>query len=480
MRRKDLVTLPRLRIFREQQSVRPLLQETIDGARTQILLAAKMMGETNVRKTSAIDSTAVQANKNEIIVGSGSGSVKINYLTNGTSTENEAEESSRPSMESNSSNPMKQSIESGHGTEKPNAMDTKNLILLEGPNSSQTATDIPGEDMPGRPHHNTTDISDLQRQEEFHAYIERIDALQAKLQYLSRESAESARKAAAAAPPSSTERTLAEKDEQIALLMEEGQKLSKTELKHMTVIKKLRTKVTETEKEVVDAKRKLEKAEKEKLSLSERLKWIETAERQSAERQKILTQLQKEMEAIIADRDAKKVAIMQLEAQLMDSKSQATATEIKAVEDLLVAERRRAADLENDISTLKIEKELAAAKAKAQVEELRSKLERETERARVVEVEMKAEQQMLERRLEIMRTRAEEVSSGATSDAQAKLLRQIETLQTQYAVASENWQGIEASLTARATSLEKERDEALRREAEIRRKAREAVSKANS
>ena len=36
--------------------------------------------------------------------------------------------------------------------------------------------------------------------------------------------------------------------------------------------------------------------------------------------------------------------------------------------------------------------------------------------------------------------------------------------------------GIEASLIARATTLEKERDEATRREADIRKKAREVVS----
>ena len=120
-------------------------------------------------------------------------------------------------------------------------------------------------------------------------------------------------------------------------------------------------------------------------------------------------------------------------------------------------------------------KKLAAGRAKVQIDEIKAKSEREAERARVAEVEMRAEQQMLESRLELMRTRAEEVSSGATGDAQAKLLRQIETLQTQYAVATENWQGIEASLSSRATSLEKERDEALRREAEIRRKAREIV-----
>ena len=84
--------------------------------------------------------------------------------------------------------------------------------------------------------------------------------------------------------------------------------------------------------------------------------------------------------------------------------------------------------------------------------------------------------QMLESKMEVLRARAEEVSTGATGDAQATLLRQIETLQTQYAVASENWQGIEASLVTRVTNLEKDKEELSRKESEIKRKAREIVS----
>lgn len=74
-----------------------------------------------------------------------------------------------------------------------------------------------------------------------------------------------------------------------------------------------------------------------------------------------------------------------------------------------------------------------------------------------------------------MRARAEEVSSGSSGDTQAKLLRQIETLQTQYSVASENWRGIEGSLLARITNLETERDEIAKREGDVRRKARTTV-----
>ena len=59
---------------------------------------------------------------------------------------------------------------------------------------------------------------------------------------------------------------------------------------------------------------------------------------------------------------------------------------------------------------------------------------------------------------------------------QTKLLRHIETLQNQYTIANENWQGIEGSLLARVGVLEKERDGISKREADVRRKAREIVS----
>jgi predicted nucleic acid-binding Zn-ribbon protein len=84
----------------------------------------------------------------------------------------------------------------------------------------------------------------------------------------------------------------------------------------------------------------------------------------------------------------------------------------------------------------------------------------------------------LESKLELLRSRTEEATSSATGDSQAKLLRQIETLQTQYSLASENWQGIETTLTSRVVALEKDRDETAKRESDVRRKARDVNSKA--
>jgi TATA element modulatory factor len=319
------------------------------------------------------------------------------------------------------------------------------------------------------------EISELQRQEEVHGYIERIDALQAKLQYLAKESAESARKTSSSAPSGSLERKLADKEEQVALLMEEGQQLSKKELNHLTTIKKLRAKLQEDSKELAEAKRKQEKAEKDAAIATDRLKRSDGLEKRLNERQRQIVLLQKDIESLKGDKDSKDSTITSLRAQLEEVATEEKQAETRIAHEALDIEKKRVAELEDDLANLKIEKNLASDRAQAQIKELKEKLDKEAERAHVAELEMKTEQQMLETKLEVMRARAEEVSSGAIGDAQAKLLRQIETLQSQYAVASENWQGIEASLIARATNLEKERDEAARREADIRRKAREVV-----
>jgi DNA repair exonuclease SbcCD ATPase subunit len=319
------------------------------------------------------------------------------------------------------------------------------------------------------------ETSELQRQEEVHGYIERIDALQAKLQYLARESAESARKASSLTSPGSLEKKLADKEEQIALLMEEGQKLSKKELNHLSTIKKLRAKIHEDSKDLVEVRKRQEKAERDAAFAAARLKRIEGSEKLVHEKQRLITQLQRDIESLKAERDSRDLTIAGLKTQLEEAVAQGKQIENKIAHESLELEKKRVAALEDDVANLKIEKKLVADRAQSQIKEMREKMDKSAERARISELEMKAELQMLESKLEVMRARAEEVSSGATGDAQAKLLRQIETLQTQYAVASENWQGIEASLIARATNIEKERDEAVRRETDIRRKAREVV-----
>ncbi|KAB8289533.1 hypothetical protein EYC80_010691 [Monilinia laxa] len=392
-----------------------------------------------------------------------------------------AEPTTRLSTDSTRSNVPKGSVDSiqppdptsSSSTDEPPIIPT--VSLPDAPVSSKTPAELEAALSQLQSDYET---SELQRQEEVHGYIERIDTLQAKLQYLAKESLESASNAKNAAPPGSLEKKLAEKEQQVILLMEEGQVLSRKELTHMTAIKNLRAKIIEGNKEIAEAKKKQEKAEKEAASLAERLKRAEGAEKGLSERNNVINRLRKELDAIKIERDTKDTTIANLKAQLEDDAAQEKEAEARVAHEALEAEKKRVVELEDDISSLKIEKQLVNDRAQIQIKELREKMDREIENARIAALEMKNEQQMLESKLEVMRARAEEVSSGATGDAQAKLLRQVETLQTQYAVASENWQGIEASLTARARNLERERDEATKREAEIRRKAREVTLKA--
>jgi hypothetical protein len=81
----------------------------------------------------------------------------------------------------------------------------------------------------------------------------------------------------------------------------------------------------------------------------------------------------------------------------------------------------------------------------------------------------------LESKVEVLRARAEESSTSATYSAQAKLLRQIEMLQTQHTIASQNWQRIEGSLQHRVDNLEKEKMEMTGRLEEEKKKMKERV-----
>ena len=322
-----------------------------------------------------------------------------------------------------------------------------------------------------------SEATQRQMQDEVNGYMERIDALQAKLQYLTKEAAENSKHAAAAAQNGTVEKKLFEKDERIALLIDEGQKLSKTEMKHLTTIKKLRTQANASTKEHDLTKARAEKAERS-LRQSEDLAKRAEAAAKRAEQSLTSSQSSKDdLDAVKKERSALSTTLADIKAQLARANTRADAAENKAVSEQLEKERKRNAELQDDIRRLKVERELDEEKLRREIKDLKSSLDREKEHARVMETEMLGEQAALESRLESFRTRAEEASSGDHGEVGAKLLRQVETLQNQYAVAGENWHGIETSLMGRITVLEKERDEVTGRESDARRKLREAALK---
>ncbi|KAL3961626.1 hypothetical protein ACCO45_003149 [Purpureocillium lilacinum] len=318
------------------------------------------------------------------------------------------------------------------------------------------------------------------QQEEIQGYVERVDSLQAKLQYLSKTAADTAKKTAGSAPSGSMERKLAEKDEKIALLMEEGGKLSSAEQKFRMTIRKLRQQMAEHEKQTEDLKKARDKAMGDAESLRKRLDSAEGSEKRQEETKRATAALQKEIDALKKERTKRDEAYRKLEQDTKTKAEQSEAASTEALNKALAAERAKQKELEDANAALRAEKEALSDKARLEGIEWSEKLERAAQRSGKVEEELKAELRSMESKLEAMRTAAEEASSGSGGEAQVKMFRQIETLQSQYATARENWQGIESSLLAKAATLEKERDEAQRRESEMRKKARDAASRNRS
>lgn len=236
------------------------------------------------------------------------------------------------------------------------------------------------------------EAAELRRQEETHDYLERIDALQSKLQYLAKEATEVAKSTLSEVEPGSIEQKLAKKDEKIALLIEEGHKLSQTELKHMSIIKKLRAKSTEDETRLVNAKRSTEKQEKVAREAQERAKRAEVAERRATEKSKILPKLEKELESIKQDREAQAILIQDLQRQLSDATSSAREAEGRAQAEALEFEQRLTADLREELSNLQAEKELGDKQHRTELRNLQDRSDREREHTRIAEIERQGEQ----------------------------------------------------------------------------------------
>ena len=187
--------------------------------------------------------------------------------------------------------------------------------------------------------------------------------------------------------------------------------------------------------------------------------------------------LESQLARLQSDLQIKQDQVSSLESKLQQALSSlAIANQMAVPAAKCEKERPKTSELEEIVASLEIEKRLASERARNQVAELKEQLKGANEHARSVELKSKADLRAAETRLETVRARVEEATTGSQPDSETKLLGQLETLQAQYASASENWQGIEKTLLSRITGLETEMDEALRRECDMRRKAMDAVS----
>ena len=227
--------------------------------------------------------------------------------------------------------------------------------------------------------------------DELNSHLERIDALQSKLTYLSQQLAASAKAASAESDATPHDKKLAEKDAQIAALMEEGQKLSKIEMKHMTTLKQLRAKGQEQNKEITTLKQRLAKAEKSITEQSERAKRAELGEKAAQEKLKVVDKIEKDINIIRAEREEANLTISELRKQLNGALSRAENAEKKAKAGALEAEKRVTSSLQEDLDNLRIEKKLSEDRAKKEVQAAKEQVKSQQEKANVTELELRGE-----------------------------------------------------------------------------------------
>ena len=233
------------------------------------------------------------------------------------------------------------------------------------------------------------EAAELRWQEETHQYIERIDALQAKLQYLTRETIETAKRSTATTKVGSLEQMIAEKDEKIALLMEEGQNLSQNELKHMNTIRKLRAKSAEEERRIGLSKRRIDELENSLRLAQERARQAETVQREATENVKILQKVEEELESARAESVSRASQITELQSQLALAHNDNGAE--KEINAALDAEKAVVADLRDDLSNARIERKLSDERHRAQTRDLHETFDREREKAKLLEMELRGE-----------------------------------------------------------------------------------------
>jgi len=231
-------------------------------------------------------------------------------------------------------------------------------------------------------------------QEELHGYLERIDALQSKLAYLASTATRDAHTAAEEADQGSLKKKLAEKDEKIAQLLEEGQKLSANEIKALGSVRTLRARLQEEEKVKLELKKRLEAVDHDVTEAKERARRAEERDRIATEKLKTLPRLEREMHELKADQIAANATIAELKKMLTEAEQQVEDAERRAQTDKVEEQMKIIAELNDELSNSKIEKRLIEDRVKKEINEVRQEAARQQEKAKLAELELKSEIQV--------------------------------------------------------------------------------------
>nr|XP_046167733.1 TATA element modulatory factor isoform X1 [Oncorhynchus gorbuscha] len=266
-----------------------------------------------------------------------------------------------------------------------------------------------------------------------------------------------------------------EKEEQIRELLEEGEKLSKQQLQHSNIIKKLRVKEKESETKITNQNKKLKDQEEELKHLQQVLDEKEEVEKQHrdnikklnvvVERQeKDMTKLQSDSEELLENNRSLQAALDNSYKELATLHKAKASHASEAQEAALSRETQAKEELALALVKAQEEARMQQDALVNQVADLRLALQRAEQQQARKEDYLREEISDVQQRLQGAETRNQELSQSVTS-ATRPLLRQIENLQASLGGQTASWEKLEKSISDRlveaqaqlAVAVEKER-----------------------
>jgi hypothetical protein len=231
--------------------------------------------------------------------------------------------------------------------------------------------------------------------DEIHQQLEKIDRLHANIAYLSSQLYDNASATTVTTKDGSVEKKEADKDVKIAQLLEEGGKLSKIEEKLRVDIKYLRSRLQEEKKNNADLTKRLEKAESDIRDLRITIQSTESREKVANDRLSTLSSVERELETVRSEKSDAVKESQQLRKLLEDAERRADDADRQAQSKKLEEQTRVVAELNDELSNARIEKRLVEDRIKSEMQDIKDEYNRRLEKARVSEIELKAEIQVM-------------------------------------------------------------------------------------
>lgn len=232
---------------------------------------------------------------------------------------------------------------------------------------------------------------EARRIEETQQATERINSLEEKLKALAQTTLEASKETATNPNATPLERKLADRESKIALLLDEGEKLAKIELNLMTTIKSLRVKQKEDEKTTSAALARAEKVEKQLVDLKAQLKRANEIEKKNTERLKGMYKIEAANEALRREKEAAQATISTLQTSLAEAVERADDAVSKIQTEALEQERMANAELRERLERLGTELSLSEQQFKSEIAELKGRLEREQLSSKAMKADLTSE-----------------------------------------------------------------------------------------